>query len=401
VAADSAGASWADLWPLDQRIAFLNHGSFGSCPRAVLGAQQQIRDRMEREPVQFFVRELERMLDAAREALASFIGADPEGLAFVPNATSGVNTVLRSLRFRAGDELLTTNHAYNACRNSLEFTAANFGARVEVADIPFPIGAPEEALDRVMAKVSPRTRLALLDHITSPTALIMPIRAMVAALTERGVDTLVDGAHAPGMVALNIRSIDATFYAGNCHKWLCAPKGAGFLYVREDRRADTHPLSISHGMNSERKNRSRFRLEFDWTGTDDPSAFLCVPEALRFLGELLPGGWPELLRHNHELVIAGRNSLCEALGIAAPAPNEMLGSMAALPISDGSREPPTSSLYTDPQQFRLFEEFGVEVPIVPWPGPPKRLIRISAQIYNDASHYHRLAFGLRQILKPT
>ncbi len=395
------GAGGADLWSLDPRIAFLNHGSFGACPRPVLAAQQKFRDRMEREPVQFFVHELEPMLDAARAALASFVGADPEGLAFVPNATSGVNTVLRSLRLQRGDELLTTNHAYNACRNGLEFTAANFGARVEVADIPFPIGTPEEALDRLMAKVSPRTRLALLDHITSPTALIMPIRRMVAALTERGVDTLVDGAHAPGMVALDLRSIGATYYAGNCHKWICAPKGAGFLHVREDRRAGTHPLSISHGWNSERKDRSRFRLEFDWTGTDDPSAFLCVPEAIRFLGELLPGGWSELMQHNHELAIAARNILCDALGIPAPAPDEMLGSMAALPISDGSREPPTSSLYADPQQIQLFKQFGVEVPIVPWPGPPKRLIRISAQIYNELSHYHRLAVGVQEILMPT
>jgi len=378
----------------------LNHGSFGACPREVLLAQQAIRDRMEREPVQFFVRDLEPLLDSARQALASFIGADPEGLAFVPNATAGVNAVLRSLHFRAGDELLTTNHAYNACRNSLEFGAAKANARVIVAEVPFPLRAADEAVERVMAKVSPRTRLALLDHVTSPTALILPIGELVSALGERGIETLVDGAHAPGMLALDVQSVGASYYAGNCHKWVCAPKGAGFLYVREDRRADVHPLSISHGMNSRRKDRSRFRLEFDWTGTDDPSPYLCVPEAIRFLGKLLPEGWGALMRRNHQLAIDGRNILCESLGISPPAPDHMLGSMAALPIADGSPEPATSSLYADPQQIELLDRFGVEVPLVPWPAPPKRLVRISAQIYNQPSEYQRLAAGLLEVLRP-
>ncbi len=396
---DAGGGDCARLWGLDRGIAFLNHGSFGACPRPVLLAQQSIRDRMEREPVQFFARDLESLLDSARQALAAFLGADPAGLAFVPNATAGVNTVLRSLRLQAGDELLTTNHAYNACRNSLEFTAAAFDARVVAAAVPFPIEGSDQVIECVLASVSARTRLALIDHVTSPTALIWPIGEIVRALNERGVETLIDGAHAPGMIPLDVESIGATYYTGNCHKWLCAPKGAGFLYVRTDRRTQIHPLSISHGRNAERKDRPRFRLEFDWTGTVDPSAYLCVPEAIRFMGNLLPGGWLELMRHNHELALAGRDVLCHAFGIAPPAPDPMLGSMAAVPIANGSAEPPPSSLYADPQQIELLERFGVEVPIVPWPSPPKRLIRISAQVYNRASEYHRLAEGLIDILR--
>jgi isopenicillin-N epimerase len=171
--------------------------------------------------------------------------------------------------------------------------------------------------------------------------------------------------------------------------------------VREDRQAEIHPLSISHGMNATAKDRSRFRLEFDWTGTDDFSAYLCIPEAIRFLAGLLPGGWPALIRHNHELAIAARNALCEAWEVSPPAPNDMLGSMAALPIWDGSPPPPTSSLTVDPQQIALFERFGVEVPIVPWPRPPKRLIRVSAQIYNDLSDYDRLAVAVREMMTPS
>lgn len=389
----------ARLWGLDSSIAFLNHGSFGACPRQVLRAQQAIRDRMEREPVQFLARDLESLLDSAREALAVFIGADPAGLAFVPNATAGVNAVLRSLRFQAGDELLTTNHAYNACRNSLEFTAAGFQARVVTAAVPFPIDGPDQVIDCVLANVSQRTRLALIDHITSPTALVWPIAKIVRALNERGVETLIDGAHAPGMLPLDVAAIGATYYTGNCHKWLCAPKGAGFLYVREDRRGEIHPLAISHGRNAQRKDRSRFWLEFDWTGTIDPSAYLCVPEAIRFMGGLLPGGWLELMRRNHELALVGRDVLCRALATAPPAPDDMLGSMAAVPITDGSAELASSSRYADPQQIELFERFAVEAPIMPWPSPAKRLIRISAQLYNRPSEYQRLAEGLIAILK--
>ena len=388
------GAGDRRPWGLDEGIAYLNHGSFGACPRTVLVAQQDFRDRMEREPVQFFVRDLEAMLDTAREELAAFIGADPAGLAFVPNATTGVSTVLRSLRFEPEDELLTTNHAYNACRNSLDFVAAACNARVEVAEVPFPIRRPQQVIDAVLSKVSQRTRLALIDHVTSPTALIWPVGEIVQRLRERGVETLVDGAHAPGMLALDVKSLGATYYTGNCHKWLCAPKGAGFLYVREDRRSDIHPLSISHGRNATRTDRSPFRLEFDWTGTFDPSAYLCVPEAIRFMEKLLPGGWPELMRRNHELALVGRDALCRALGTAPPAPDEMVGSMAALRIADGSPEPPSSSLYADPQQVELLQRFAVEVPLVPWPAPPKRLIRISAQLYNGAAEYERLADAL-------
>ncbi len=394
----AADSQYAHHWGLDPEVAFLNHGSFGACPLSVLEAQSRIRHQMERQPVNFFIRELEVRLDGARRDLAQFIGADPEGLVFVPNATAGVNTVLRSLQFHRGDELLTTSHAYNACRNALELIAASAGARLLVAPLPFPIRSPEEAIACVMTQVTPRTRLALIDHVTSPTALILPIKQLVTELERMGVDTFVDGAHAPGMLPLDVRSIGAAYYTGNCHKWLCAPKGAAFLHVREDKRETIRPLSISHGANSTRSDRSRFRLEFDWTGTDDPSPYLCIPEAIHFLGTLLPGGWPELMARNHALALRGRDALCRALHLPPPAPDEMLGSMAALPIWDGSPEPPASSLYADPLQTLLLKKPGIEVPLVPWPAPPKRLVRISAQLYNRAAQYELLATALREHL---
>jgi len=386
------------LWSLDPAVAFLNHGSFGACPSVVLATQQRLRARMEREPVTFFVRDLEALLDAARVELAAFLGADADDLAFVPNATAGVNAVLRSLPLAPGDELLTTDHAYNACRNALAFVAERAGARCVVADVPFPLTATDEVAAAILRRVGPRTRLALLDHVTSPTGLVFPIAELVGALAARGIDTLVDGAHVAGMVPLDLRALGAAYYAGNCHKWLCAPKGAGFLHVRRDRQAAIRPLAISHGANSPRTDRSRFRLEFDWTGTDDPTPYLCVPEAIRYLGGLLPGGWAELRRRNRALALEARQLLCDALGVPAPCPADMIGALAAVPLPDGAPDAPRSPLYADPLQDVLLERFGIEVPIVPWPAPPRRLVRVSAQLYNTRAEYEQLAQALRELL---
>ena len=391
----------AQHWGLDPGVIFLNHGSFGACPRPVLERQLWWRERMERQPVQFFVRDLESLLDAARAELAAFLGTGAEDLALVPNATTGVNAVLRSLELQPGDELLTTNHSYNACRNALAFVARRAGAGVVVATVPFPLAEASEVVDAVLTAVTRRTRLALVDHVTSPTGLVWPIERLVRALAERGVDTLVDGAHAPGMVSLNLRALDAAYYTGNCHKWLCAPKGAGFLRVRRDKQAAVRPTTISHGANAARTDRSRFLLEFDWTGSIDPSAYLCVPDAIRFMNGLLPGGWPELMARNRRLALGARRTVCGALGVPIPAPDDMIGALAAIPIADGDPTPPSSPLYADPLQDVLLERHRIEIPVIPWPTPPQRLVRLSAQIYNRPEHYEVLGTALRDLLGTT
>jgi len=381
------------LWPLDRSVAFLNHGSYGACPTEVLRYQAALRAEMEAEPVRFLGRELDGRLDIAREALGAFVGADPDDLAFIANATSGVNAVLRSLTLSAGDELLTTDHAYAACRNTLDYVAGRCGARVNVAVVPFPVASLEAVVDAVLAKVTPRTRLALLDHITSPTGLILPIERLIAELARRGVETLVDGAHAPGMVPLDLRGLGAAYYSGNCHKWLCAPKGSAFLWVRRDRQADIHPLTISHGATAVRPGRSRFRLEFDWTGTQDPTAWLTVPKAIEYLGGLLPGGWPALMARNRALALEARRLLCAAAGTPPPSPDQMIGSLASFVLPD-SPTMETGWRVRDPIQGRLFDGWGIEVPIMRWPAAPRRLLRISAQLYNTPDQYARLADAL-------
>lgn len=390
-------SDFAKFWLLEPDVTFLNHGSFGACPIPVLEAQQRFRQQLERQPLKFY-REFEALLDATKNQLSEFVGADASDLVFVPNATTGINAVLRSLSFRPGDELLTTSQEYNACRNVLNFVAEKTGAKVVVAEVPFPIDAPEQVIEAVIECVSPQTRLALLDHITSQTGLIFPIHELVKELRDRGIDTLVDGAHAPGMVSLNLREIGATFYAGNCHKWLCAPKGAAFLYVRRDRQSLIRPMTISHGANSPRTDKSRFQLEFDWMGTDDPSAFLCVAEAIKFMGSLLPGGWSELRARNRSLVLQARELLCEVLGVAPPCPAEMIGSMAVVCLPDDCTEFGKTRTIP-PSQDMLWEKFKIEVPVIYWPEYPQQLLRISAQIYNKIEDYEYLAEVLTNLLK--
>ncbi|MEK6371633.1 MAG: aminotransferase class V-fold PLP-dependent enzyme [Acidobacteriota bacterium] len=390
--------AFRDFWLLDPSVTFLNHGSFGATPIAVLAKQDEYRARLEREPVRFMIRELEPLLDAARAEVAKFVGAAPEDIAFVPNATAGLNAVLRSLDLDRHDELLVTTHEYNASRNALDHVASLAGAKVIVVDVPFPIESPEVVIERVLAAVTERTRLLLIDHITSQTALILPVERLVAEMLARGIDTLIDGAHAPGMIALDIHAIGAAYYTGNFHKWVCAPKGAGFLYVARNRRATIRPTIISHGANATRTDRSRYLLEFDWTGTYDPTAWLCVPEAMRFIPSLVEGGWPEVMRRNHELALRARDLLCDRLGIAHPAPDAMLGSMAAFPLPDGTALDASALYGGDALQDLLLDKYAIEVPLMPWPHPPKRVLRVSAQLYNAIEDYERLAEALRALL---
>jgi isopenicillin-N epimerase len=396
-------AAARELWGLDPDVVFLNHGSFGACPRAVLSEQARWRTRLEAEPVRFFVREYGDALAHAKHVLAEFIGAAPQDLAFVANATAGVNTVLRSLPFSAGDELLTTDHAYGACRNALDYAAERAGASVRVVRLPCPIDSPDQVVEAIVRGLTPRTRLALVDHITSPSALVLPVASIVEALSQRGVDTLVDAAHAPGMVPLALDALGAAYTTGNCHKWLCAPKGAAFLHVRRDRQAQVRPLSISHGATQSVPGRTRFELEHDWTGTDDPTPWLSVPAAIAFGASLFEGGWPAVYARSHDGARAARDRVLAVMGGPALCPDEMLGAMAAMvvradlaqptrPARDDERRSPAG---LDPLQERLWTRFGIEIPVMPMPSEPmSRLIRVSIAPYTTNAEVDALVNAL-------
>ncbi|NKC11549.1 MAG: aminotransferase class V-fold PLP-dependent enzyme [Gammaproteobacteria bacterium] len=381
------------LWTLRDDVVFLNHGSFGACPVPVQAEQARLRALMESEPVDFFTRGHFERLDHARRNLADFLAAAAAGLVFVPNATAGVNAVLRSLDCSHGDELLVTDHAYNACRNALEFVSLATGAIIKLAPVPFPVRHPEAIVDSVLNAVTARTRLALLDHVTSVTAMVMPLETLVPALQSQGIQVLIDGAHAPGMLALDLDELAADFYTGNCHKWLCAPKGAAFLSVNALHREAVWPLAISHGWNTRRPGRSLLQDTFDWTGTSDPSPFLCIATALETMGSIYPGGWDELRQRNHELVIRGRNAILARLGGEPDCPDSMLGSMATvqLPVTGAAPDELAKSIHTK------LRDMGFEVPVQT--GPDGKLyLRISAQAYNTYGQYEDLAAALPAVL---
>lgn len=384
-----APAGAAGLWGLDPAVTYLNHGSFGACPRPVLALQSRLREELESEPMDFLWRELPARLAAAREALAAFLTCDPDDLAFVPNATAGVATVVGSLELAPGDELLTTDLAYGACRKLLERAARRTGARVVAARVPFPLADPGEVVAAVAAVASPRTRLALVDHLTSATGIVLPVAALVATLEERGIPVLVDGAHAPGSVPLDLGRLAASYYTGNAHKWLCAPKGAAFLHARADRRAGLHPLVVSHGYEPEAA-APRFREEFDWTGTLDPTPALCIPACLRLLGSLLPGGWEELMARNRALALAARELLGARLGVAAPAPPSMIATLAAVPLPPPAAGAPAAGR-DGAGLMNWLRERAVESFVAPAPGDGGLLVRVSAQAYNDLGQFERLA----------
>ena len=399
----------ADEWGLDPDVTMLNHGAFGACPRPVLRRQQELREQLERRPVQFFMRQMQPLLDESRQTLARAIGADTDNVVFVRNATTGINAVLRSLPLRPGDELLVTDHGYNACNNVVDFVAERAGANVVTAPIALPIRSPGQVVDAVLDRVTERTRLAVIDHITSPTAVVFPIEQIARQLDQRGVDLLVDGAHGLGMVPLELAEAGMAYYAGNCHKWLCAPKGAGFLYVRPDRQAGLQPAVISHGYNMARPGHTRMQDAFDWPATDDPTPWLCVGEAIRFIERIgvvtqSDSGLQGQMRRNRQLVLAGRQTLCDELGLEPVCGEEMIGSMAALRLPD---DPPGADVLDTTvaispihrMQVSLFEQFGIEVPIFHWPSAPQKLLRISAQAYNHPADYRRLSDALQGLLR--
>jgi len=382
------------MWALEPGTHHLNHGSFGAVLEEVLDLQQEWRRRFEANPSRFVFRELGEAVDRARDAVARFVGADPAGIAPVRNATTGVASVLRSVEawLQPGDQLLTTAHDYNAIRQILRFTAERTGAEVVVASVPFPIDSPSQVTETVLGAVTDRTRIAVIDHITSPTALVYPLEQIVTAL-EPEIAVLVDGAHGPGQVPVALNDLGASWYTGNLHKWICAPKGAAFLHARSDRLETTVPSVISHGYNAAIDSPGdRYRVLFDWLGTDDFSAWAVTPDVLRLVGGLETGGWEAIMKRNHDLVVEGRGILADAVGTEPPAPDGMIGSMASVLLPDGSGPSPQGEL--SPLMDRLFDD-GFATLVMNWPQWPRQLLRLSAHLYNMPADYRDLAEALR------
>jgi len=381
-------------WLLDPEVLHLNHGSFGATPAGVLEAQQAIRTRIEANPTRFFLEgEYQERLDDTRRAVAEFVGADPAGLVFVTNATAGVNSVLRSLEpsLSPGDEILVTDHEYNACANAAAVSASRVGAVVTTAAVPFPLDDRSEIVDAVLSAVTDRTRILLIDAVTSATGLVMPVDELVARL-EPDVRVLVDAAHAPGMIDFDVTELGASYVTANCHKWMCSAKGAAFLWVRPDRRDGVHHAVVSHGYNGGWPSEGgHLHAQFDWTGTHDPTAWLTVADALATVEAMHPYGWPGVKAAIRELCLTARDVLMEALGIAPPAPADMIGAIASVPLPPAGN---SGSAIFDPLMAALRDRHGIEVPVFTWPAPPERVLRVSAHLYNRPDDYDLLAEAL-------
>jgi isopenicillin-N epimerase len=375
-----------DLFLLRPDIVFLNHGSFGACPRPVFEIYQAWQLELERQPVEFLGRRFTHLMGEARAALAAFVGAEADDLVYVPNATTGLNIVARSLPLEPGDEVLSTDHEYGALDRAWRFVCQKRGARYTRRPVDLPVTPVEQVVEAIWAGVTPRTRVLFLSHITSPTAIIFPVVELVRRAREAGIVTVVDGAHAPGQIALDLEALGADFYSGNAHKWMSSPKGAAFLYARREMQRLLKPLVVSWGWESESPGPSRFIDEQEYQGTRDIAAYLTVPAAIHFMAA---HDWPSVRRACHELVRYARDRIVALTRLAPITPDDpaWFAQMASFPL-------PRCDAHVLKQ--RLYDEFQIEVPIVTWNG--HQFVRVSVQGYNTQADIDALIEALAELL---
>jgi len=374
---------------LDPTVTFLNHGSFGATPKPVFAAYQDWQRRLERQPVLFLGREIDGLLRQSRQALGEYLDAAADDLVYIPNATHGVNIVARSLALQPGDEILTTDHEYGACDYTWEFVCKKTGAAYIHQSIPLPVRSEDEIIEQFWQGVTPRTRVIYLSHITSPTALRLPVERICQRARRAGILTLVDGAHAPGQISLNMAAIGADFYTGNCHKWLLSPKGAAFLYARREVQPLVEPLIVSWGYHAtaETTSGSQFIDYLQWTGTRDPAAALSVPSAIQFMRD---HNWDKVRRECHALLRQAVERICALTDMHPlyPLDSDFYSQMAIAPL-------PLSADLTS-LKSRLYDEYQVEVPLIQW--QDRKFVRISIQGYNTPSDVDALLEALGELL---
>jgi isopenicillin-N epimerase len=370
-------------------IAFLNHGSFGARPRPVFETYQRWQRELETQPVEFLGRRISGLLAEARASLAAYVGTQADNLVFVPNTTHGINIIARSLDLKPGDEVLATDHEYGAVERTWRFVCERRGARYHSQPIPLPMTTPEAMVEALWQGVTERTRVVVVSHITSPTALIFPVAEIVRRAARAGILTVIDGAHAPGQIDLNLEALGADFYVGNCHKWLCAPVGAGFLYARPERQPLLEPLVVSWGWQARKPGPSPFQDFFEWIGTDDPAAYLSVPAAIEFQAS---HNWPAVRAACHQLAARARERIAALTNLPHIAPDSPAwwAQMFAAPL------PLTDTAAAETLKRRLWEEYQVEAPITEWGN--QYFVRVSVQAYNTPQDIDRLLEGLTQLL---
>jgi isopenicillin-N epimerase len=375
-----------DLFLLDPAVIFLNHGSFGACPRPVFEEYQRWQRELERQPVEFLGRRFNDLMRAARSALGDFVGADADDVTYVTNATVGLNVVARSIKLRPGDEVLTTDHEYGALDRTWRFLCEKQGAKYVRQPVRVPIRSADEVVEAIWSGVTDRTRLLFLSHITSPTAITFPIAPLIDRARQAGIISIVDGAHAIGQVDLNLRELGAHFYSSNCHKWLMSPKGSAFLYARKEMQPLVEPLVVSWGWQPEKPGSSKFIDEQEWQGTRDIAAYLTVPAAIQFQRNQQ---WSRVREECHEIVRYARERVSALTGLPPLTPDDAqwFTQLSALPL------PPCDLALL---KRRLYDEFKIEIPVIHWNG--RNFVRISIQGYNTRTDVDVLIEALSTLL---
>jgi isopenicillin-N epimerase len=384
-------ADLRDQFLLDPDVVFLNHGSFGACPRPVFERYQALQRELECQPVDFLGRRFAELMAEARLRLAIYVGTTADNLVYVPNATTGVNIVARSLSLAPGDEVVATDHEYGACDRVWRYLCGQRRASYRRATVSVPVTTPERAADEIWSAVTDRTRVLFLSHITSPTALVFPVAELCARARSAGILTVIDGAHGPGQVDLQLDALGADFYTGNCHKWLCAPKGAAFLYARPEVQPLLAPLVIGWGWESEKPGPSRFIDEQEWTGTRDYAACLAVPAAIDFQAA---HDWPTVRQACHELLRRARAALLDLLGTEALHPDDPAWYAQMLTVELPAVVPDRP--HAEAFQAELYERFRVEIPVFPW--NDRSYLRVSIQAYNRTDDIGALLTALKTCL---
>jgi isopenicillin-N epimerase len=372
---------------IDPEVIFLNHGSFGACPRPVFEAYQNWQIELENQPVEFLSRRAPELLAEARSDLAHFLNAEPDDVVYFPNPTTAINMVARNLDLQPGDEILATDHEYGAMERTWRFICEKIGARYIQKPIPIPVTNRNEIVDSFLQGVTDRTRVIFISHITSPTALIFPVAEICRKAHQAGLFVIVDGAHSPGHIPLNLKEINADIYTGACHKWLCAPKGASFLYADQKIQPILDPLVVSWGYQGEKPGPSQFIDYHEWQGTRDLAAFLSVPTAIKFQQE---HHWHTVQERCHNLAMRAREKINALTGFEPTSPNSLdwFGQMVAVRIPD--------TVNHEELQVHLYDNYNIEVPIYRW--QDRQFIRISFQAYNPDSDLDVLLQALEDTL---
>ncbi len=390
-------SKYSKHWQLNEDITYLNHGSFGATPVKVLQKQQYYREEMERGAVDFFINKLPEIYQESKNSIANFVGTSAHNIVFVQNTTTGVNNVLANIKANENDDWLTLNIAYGACVQAFKHYAAKNKCNINVAIINYPICSKDDILKSIEQAITPKTTIALIDYITSSTGFIMPVEEIIELLHKKNITVIIDGAHAPGMIPLHIDTLKADYFVGNCHKWICSPKGSAIMYVAPHLQQNFYPLVISHYNDMNEGSTKHWSNQFFWDGTHDYSSYLCIKDAIETMPSIIEGTWTDIQKQNRELVLKAGKYIANKLQAEVPVPDTMVGSILNIPLPDGNI--PSTKFHTNTVlQNILFKKYNIEAPIFNFPAAPKQWLRISAQLYNSIEQYEYLCDCLLQEL---